>query len=336
MGGPAGMALADQAVIVDADLDDVDEQPLPVLGPRAVAAGQEDGIGEALGVGLGVVGHAVLGHVEGEEARVAPGPLDELGELDGVRGVGGPVEVRQQVAFEVAGQVDLGVVAAIARAEGVGRQRAGDAGEHGDDLDGAVVAHAAHGAGMIGIGDLLPLAEADAGGQAVAGLHGDGQPGAVLGGVVVHDAGVPGHLLPGGGVEHGAVAAALVHGDFLAAVEFVVGDLLAIARGGVDLDDGDGADDVEVAIDELPDAGGLLEGPGDAVLADALFERQGVELGRGRGVVLGIDNHRAAGRGALVGRRGRTRGQRRQGQDYELRSQKSHGLTDSISVNSKT
>jgi len=82
--------------------------------------------------------------------------------------------------------------------------------------------------------------------------------------------------------------------------------------------------------DGLPDADRLLEGPGDAVLADALFEWEGVELGRGRGVVLGVDNHRAAGRGALVGRRCRPRGQRRQGQDYELHSQKSHGLTELI------
>ena len=113
--GPAGMALADQAVIIDADLDDVDQQPLLVLGLR-LAAGQQDGIGEDLGVRLGVVGHALLGDVEGEEAGVAPGPLDEGGGLDGVRGFGGPVEVRQQLAAEVAGQVDLRVVAGIARA----------------------------------------------------------------------------------------------------------------------------------------------------------------------------------------------------------------------------
>ena len=259
------MALADQAVIIDADLHDVDQQPLLDRGLR-VAAGQENGIVQALGVRLGVVGHALLGHVEGEEAGVAPGPLEHVGGLDRVRSILGPVEVRQQFAAEVAGQVDLRVVAGIARAERIGRQRPGNAGQHGDDLDGTVVAFAAHGAGMIGIGDLLAAAEADAGGQAVARFHGDGQPGAMFGVVVVHHAGVPRHFPPGGRVEHRAVAAALVNGDFLAAVEFVVGDLLAIARGGLDLADRDRADDVEVAIDELPDAGGLVERPGDAPL----------------------------------------------------------------------
>jgi hypothetical protein len=34
------MAVADQPVMVDADLDDVNDQPLPVFGPGAVAAGQ--------------------------------------------------------------------------------------------------------------------------------------------------------------------------------------------------------------------------------------------------------------------------------------------------------
>ena len=45
--------------------------------------------------------------------------------------------------------------------------------------------------------------------------------------------------------------------DFLAVVEFLVCDVLTIARGGVDFNDHDRADDVEVAIDELPNTRGL-------------------------------------------------------------------------------
>ena len=172
---------------------------------------------------------------------------------------------------------------------------------------------------MIGIGDLLAPAEADAGGQAVAGFHGDGQPGAMFGVIVVHDAGVPGHLPPGGRVEHRAVAAAPLNRDFLAAVEFVVGDLLAIARGGVDLDDRDRADDVEVAIDELPDAGGLVERPCDAPPRNALLQLQVFQSGRRGGLVFRVNDDLLVGGFPGVRRRGlrsglgpRTTGQGRQ------------------------
>ena len=57
----------------------------------------------------------------------------------------------------------------------------------------------------------------------------------------------------------------------------------AVERLGVDGFDGDRADDVVVAVDELADVGGLVEGPGDAVLGDGVFEGQVGELGRGRG-----------------------------------------------------
>ena len=230
--GPTGMALADQAVMVYADLDHVDEQALLVLGLDAIAAGQEDSIGGTLGVPLCVIGHALLRNVKGKEARVTPGALKVFRKFGRFRNACGTVEYRQQIAFQVTGQVDHGVVATIARTEGIRRQRAGDTGDHGDGLHGAVVAFAAHGARVIGISDFFAFAETDAGSQTVAGVHRDGQPLAMFRAIVIHDAGIPGGFLPGGHVEHGAIAAALVNGDFLTAVQLVVSDLVAIAGGG--------------------------------------------------------------------------------------------------------
>ena len=47
--------------------------------------------------------------------------------------------------MEVAGEVDFWVAVAVAGAEGVGRERVGEAGEDGGAADGAVVALDAHG-----------------------------------------------------------------------------------------------------------------------------------------------------------------------------------------------
>ena len=88
----------------------------------------------------------------------------------------------------------------------------------------------------------------------------------------------------GGRVEHGAVADGAGYGALLRrCVELVGGDFLAVEGLGVDGLDGDRADDVVVAGDELADAGGLVEGPGDAVLGDGVLEGQVVEFGGRRG-----------------------------------------------------
>src|SRR4029077_6354676 len=97
-------------------------------------------------------------------------------ELRGVWDTRGTIKVRQALAFEVSSQVDFRVMAAIPRTKRIGRQWFSDAGEHGDSLNRTVVAFAAHGARMVWICDFLALAEADAGSQAVAWFHGDGQP----------------------------------------------------------------------------------------------------------------------------------------------------------------
>ncbi len=322
--------------MIDSDLHQVDEQPLFLLG-RVVARQHNRGVADGLADPLAVVRHVLHRLVETEEGRVEPGFLQDLGKLCRVGFARHAGQVGQQFAVQVAGQVDLRVVAAVTRPQGVRRQRFHHAGEDGRHLGGAVVVvvMGALAAGRTGhvVGERRVLAQlqADARGQRVAGLHGNGRLGGPLRTIEVPDAGIPRHLALGRHVEHRSVASPVGRRHvLLVLVEFGVRHFLAVPRRGVDLDNRDRADDIPVAVDELADVGRLGEGPRDAVLADAGLQGQGIEFRRGRGVGLGIDDRRP--RSDLSGRQGRAGRRHPQGKLADYRTQDSHdrllGLPD--------
>ena len=81
------------------------------------------------------------------------------------------------------------------------------------------------------------------------------------------------------------------------AVRLPLRDFRAIKRLGVDAQDGDRPDDIPIAVDELPNGSRLIEMPGDTEFGDVLLARKVLQLGRGGGIVFGInDGRRQRGR----------------------------------------
>ena len=304
---PAAVPVLDQPPQVQAVLDVVPQEGLLLLRLEVEHEQQREPAAH-LGDGPAVAASLVLGLVALEEVQFHPRPAEGLLRVLELGGIGADPQVghllglggarqrqlRQEVAPQVAGQVDDLVAVAVSRAEGVRRHRLLEAGQH-----------------RVGPDDVLArLGEADRGDQRVARLHRDRQAGRErwLIAIVVHPAVVAGGEALHRRIQDGPVAAVVAFVVRLAGLG--IGDLLAVERLGSNHGDGHRAHHVPVAVDEAADAGGLVEGPRHAVAVDARLERQVLELGGRGGVVLGVDDHgkRRLGRddvgGDAAGRRG--------------------------------
>ena len=199
----------------------------------------------------------------------------------------------QQFAPQVAGEIDSLSAVTKRRAERVGRLRLGHAGQHRGVSDGAVVFLApGDRPALDGVGDGAHR-HADGRDERIARLHRDRELLNQRRVEPVPDAAVVRDSHRRGRIEHEAVADAVLFRLLLIhVVELGGGDLGAVERLGGDLGDRHRSDNVEVAVDELSDAGRLVERPGHAVLRDAALQGKIIEFGRSRRVILRVNDRR--------------------------------------------
>ena len=207
-----------------------------------------------------VLRHVLHGLLEAEEAGSDPGPLGETDVLLQVGNAGRRGDRGQQLALEVAGQVDL-----LLRSQKAGRKASGGCGSATQVRTAAV---------RIGLLSSTPrsiLFRSWAWSTRFLGMlivETSESPGFIATGSLwierriepVPHAAVVGHFHLGRRIEHETVADALVFRTFLVhAIQFASWDLAAVERLGVDRLDRHRSDHVPVAVDELPDASRLVE-----------------------------------------------------------------------------
>ena len=118
-----GWPVLHQAPVVDAHLDEVRSSSRSFSSALKSMHRQQGRVAEGLPDPLPVVGHVLHRLVEAEEAGVEPGRWNELGEPGRMLRPARSASFGQQVALQVAGQVDLLLAVAVAGAEGVGGLR---------------------------------------------------------------------------------------------------------------------------------------------------------------------------------------------------------------------
>ena len=203
------MARADHAAEVDADLNVVDQERF-LLRRLEVGAEQQGGrCPTTRPYSSPYCGMFSTGSSKPKKQVADPGPLGEpdvLLDLRHARGRGG---AGQQLAPEVAGQVDPLLAVAEGRAEGVRRLRLGHAGQHRGGADRAAVALAALDlVSQLGA-EHQALGHADRRDERIARLHRHGQPADQRRIEPVPNAAVVGDLHLRRRIEHEAVADAL-------------------------------------------------------------------------------------------------------------------------------